>query len=108
MAKKSLDERNFYQNLGRRVAQARSAKGWEQDDLAREVGEQFNWFISRSMIANIENGRCTLSAYSTSRLERVLGVSLLGNEAVDRIREDLARQKTVAASAVTLLQTISE
>eukprot|EP00768_Dysnectes_brevis_P001191 gnl/Dysnectes_brevis/128_a151_12108.p1 GENE.gnl/Dysnectes_brevis/128_a151_12108~~gnl/Dysnectes_brevis/128_a151_12108.p1 ORF type:complete len:130 (+),score=4.40 gnl/Dysnectes_brevis/128_a151_12108:54-392(+) len=59
---------NFY--VRTHIQQARAAKKWTRDDLARQAS------IKASIIASWETGKAVPTAGQINRLERVLGVRL--------------------------------
>ena len=56
--------------LGERIREARQRKGWSQTELARVSG------VGRSLIANVEHGRKSMSLKSARAIARALGVSI--------------------------------
>lgn len=63
-------ERDFYAEIGRRVARLRRRKGNSQSVLAHVVG------IARPTLANLENGRSGVSAYRLYLIARALDVAI--------------------------------
>lgn len=60
----------FYEELGRRIREARSAKGLTQAQLGQAVG------LSRASVANIERGYQQISLHHLSQAAEVLGISV--------------------------------
>lgn len=60
----------IYQEIGRRIREERQALGFNQHDLAQEVG------CLRTSIANIEVGRQRLPIYLLYRIATALGTSV--------------------------------
>lgn len=60
----------FYEELGRRITQARRAVGVKQTELARSVG------LSRTSIVNIEKGRQPVQAHILVQLATTLGTDV--------------------------------
>lgn len=58
----------FQRELGRRVAEARLAKGWSPEDLAARSG------VTAQGIRNVEESRRSVLAYTVLKLARALGV----------------------------------
>lgn len=65
----SADELSLFQrDIARRLAEARIAKGWSPEDLARRSG------LSAQSIRKIEECRSNVLAYTVHRLARALGL----------------------------------
>lgn len=60
----------FYEELGRRITQARRAVGVKQTELARSIG------LSRTSIVNIEKGRQPVQAHILVQLATTLGIDV--------------------------------
>jgi putative transcriptional regulator len=56
--------------IGQRIIELRSKKGWSQSDLAREAGKD------RQAIEKIENGKVNPTLYSLYEIAKALGVPL--------------------------------
>jgi putative transcription factor len=66
-------------SLGKTIAQARTAKGWTQKDLAQKINEK------PAVVNTYENGSAVPSQQILGKLERNLGVKLRGKNIGDPI-----------------------
>ncbi len=57
-------------NIGQRIVELRTQKGWSQSDLARAVGKD------RQAIEKLENGKVNPTLYSLLEIAEALKVSL--------------------------------
>lgn len=64
------NEQSIYIEIGKRIREERKALGFNQTDLAQEVG------ILRTSIANIEAGRQRLPIYMLYRIATALGITV--------------------------------
>jgi transcriptional regulator with XRE-family HTH domain len=74
----AVTEKDFYQALGRRVAEARKSQGLSQQQLADELG------IAQQTLAHYEVGRVRVAVAQLPQLARALAVTveeLIGEEA---------------------------
>lgn len=62
---------DFYVDLGRRIAEVRTARGMSQHDLAVRIG------LTRTGISNVETGRRAVLAHNLVRYASVLAVEPL-------------------------------
>ncbi len=62
----------FYCDLGRRIAEARTDAGLSQDELGARMGG-----LTRSGVSNVEIGRSAVLAHNVVRYAAVLGVGPL-------------------------------
>lgn len=61
--------------LGKRIRDARIAKGWSREDLAKQVFKQFfQGNIAPSSIQGYENGNANPSQYVLKQLKKLLGL----------------------------------
>lgn len=58
------------EEIGARIREVREAKGWTQDDLAREAR------MSKSFLSEVETGKRNLSTESLLRVATALGASV--------------------------------
>lgn len=60
-----------FRRLGLEVSKSRKEKGLTQEELAVKVG------VSRSLIANLEGGHCSISLYSLHRICMYLEIKVV-------------------------------
>jgi len=65
---KHMDIEAIYSRMGTKIRKAREHCGWTQHQLAERSG------ITRSVIANLETGRCRLLVHDLVELARTLRV----------------------------------
>ena len=58
----------YYSDLGRRIQQARNARGFTQVEVAERVG------VTRGTLENMEHGRIRVLVHRLVDIARVLGV----------------------------------
>ena len=80
------DEFETVPDYDARVRTARQKRGWKQEELAAKINEP------ASSIANIENGKLSLSKQMAQKLEKALGISLFetGSEELKIEKSDAA------------------
>ena len=68
-----LPKQNFIgKEIGLKIQQARTAKGWKQKEVAGKLGIQLNDF------AKLENGTAIRNGQQLNKLGKILGVKLTG------------------------------
>lgn len=66
----AMKDQEFYQRLGRRIAEHRKALGLTQTDLAQELG------VAQQTMAHYEGGTARIAAAMLPTVARVLGVAI--------------------------------
>lgn len=66
----AMKDQQFYQRLGRRIAEHRKALGLTQTDLAQELG------VAQQTMAHYEGGTARIAAAMLPTVARVLGVAI--------------------------------
>ena len=70
MSAPAMKDQQFYQRLGRRIAEHRKALGLTQTDLAQELG------VAQQTMAHYEGGTARIAAAMLPTVARVLGVTI--------------------------------
>lgn len=66
----AMKDQEFYQRLGRRIAEHRKALGLTQTDLAQELG------VAQQTMAHYEGGTARIAAAMLPTVARVLGIAI--------------------------------
>lgn len=65
-----MNKEELKKNIGKRIVQLRTQKGWSQSDLARACNKD------RQAMEKIENGKVNPTLYSLFEISTALGVPL--------------------------------
>ncbi len=65
-----MTKEELKKNVGQRIVELRSKKGWTQSDLARACGKD------RQALEKLENGKVNPTIYSLLEISKALGISL--------------------------------
>jgi transcriptional regulator with XRE-family HTH domain len=66
----NLDDRRFLRDLGSRIRELRSSRGWSQEELGRRCD------LHGTFIGSVERGERNLFALNIRRIAKVLRVSV--------------------------------